>query len=97
MLKQSKRYNHSCRLLQFASRSVEFHRGLQGTEVERNLALLLMLLSIHLLHYASLGGSAALSSRSALEEAQETAKEAAGKSAVSLLAGQSHFQSLCPA
>ena len=46
--------------------------------MERNLALLLMLLSIHLLHYASLGGSAALSARNAQEEAQETAQEAAG-------------------
>lgn len=67
------------RLLQFASRSVEFHRRFPGgDQVERNLALLLMLLSIHLLHYASLGGSAALSARNAQEEAQETAQEAAG-------------------
>ena len=46
--------------------------------MKRHLALLLMLLSIHLLHYASLGGSAALSARNAQEEAQEAAQEAAG-------------------
>ena len=66
------------RLLRFASRSVEFHRSLDTPEAEHNLALLLMLLSAHLLHYATLGGSADLSVRHATEEAQEMAQEAVG-------------------
>lgn len=69
-----------CRLLKFASQSVEFHRKLTGGGISgQNLGQLLLLLSVHLYHYASLGGSADLSVRSATEQAQEAAEEAVGK------------------
>ena len=67
------------RLLKTAGRTVELLRSLDsGTSLD-HLPAHLLLLCHHLIYYASHGGSAELTSRSSLEQAQEAAKEAAGE------------------
>lgn len=67
-----------CRLVQVAGQCVEFHRTLASEEARKNLGWLLQILSRHLLHYSSLGGSIELSARGALEQAREAAMESVG-------------------